>query len=1147
MHSSLKYPYLLLAPDYRESSLGIEVMHRLCHLLNEKGGRAWMVGCEVNPQWNTPVLNERDFTAIHTSRLPFIAIYPDVVTGNPLSAPVCVRYMLNREGVIMGNAINAEEKDLFFWYRDEFADKEVNPQILRMEAYDLSLFCDDNPVKDLDILYVNRVPTEKIDFKKLPANIHILSMRNPLSLKELAQVLKRGRVLYTYESSGTCTLANLCGCPVVGLTAPGHEHYAINEDTLKDNGNGGIGWQDDAESLAEIRKSLPQVRDYYLAQRTIFGKQLENFIAITQQHADDEYQKKPADLALWLAARKMTPGQTLLWNEKLSTFNTPASILIFIDYASGDESALALTLNSLKLNREYYPAIQVMVYGDIEAESLPDWVLTVSSGSIVNTLNELLTAGTFDWLQKVVAGCEYTLQGLAMAGINLNEASSLYALYGDEIVKGNTGELESVFRPDFNLDLFLSTPWWQARNWIFRADALRKIGGFNASTERAFEFDAILRLIESNDLAGIGHLSEPLLIISACMHQPEAEEPSVLTAHLQRRGYPDAQVFVEEGKPYRIHYHHGREPLISVIVLAGSQPEPLQQSISSFLEKTAWPNYEIIVASVTQNDATFGQWLKGLATVDPERIRVLYLAGNSATELVNQASVYVRGEFLLLLDTNTLIVQQNWLHLLMNEGLRPEVGIAGGKLIDVEGNILSGGQLLGHEGLIANVGYGENMDSQGYLQRLHSTQNYSVLSSQCLLIKTAIWRETGGFNLQLADPIKRDIDFCLTVRTLGYMSVWTPYAVIALTAVASKHSTPAIREHASDGNFWKRWLPVLANDPASNSNFDLDLNVFSPEWRQALSWRPLSWHPVPVLMALTGDATAPEASELADAGLAEVMSVKTPHSLPLLTKYSPQSLVIQQPLTKELTDWISQVRNSGHYFISGNIASEFQLRGTESQQSLRVFDRLIVQSKKQAEALNKNHHDVRFVPRTLHKGWCNLNPPEQSGGKIRILCNTRDLLSGDLELVSNIIRELAGEVEWIVLGPCPAKWQPWIAEHHRARGAEHYPHQLAGINAELAILPREDSTVNRFKDAFSLLELAACGIPVVCSAVDSLQNHISATRVKNRHKDWLLAVRSSLYLREDLATRSAQLRQELKETDWSDEMMLQQRLKAWLP
>ncbi|MBN1085470.1 hypothetical protein JNO12_11785 [Erwinia aphidicola] len=62
----------------------------------------------MNPAWNTPVISFEDYLAYSEGGESCIAIYPEVVQGNPLNAPVVVRYMLNREGVIEKKAMNAK-------------------------------------------------------------------------------------------------------------------------------------------------------------------------------------------------------------------------------------------------------------------------------------------------------------------------------------------------------------------------------------------------------------------------------------------------------------------------------------------------------------------------------------------------------------------------------------------------------------------------------------------------------------------------------------------------------------------------------------------------------------------------------------------------------------------------------------------------------------------------------------------------------------------------------------------------------------------------------------------------------------------------------------------------------------------------------
>lgn len=140
MNKKFKYPYVMTVPGYIEASLGIQVVHRLCHLINQHGGEAYVVSPETNPEWNTPQLTSGKFNEYKESGEIFIAVYPEIESGNPLEAPVCVRYMLNKEAVLNGNSINADEDDLFFFYRQEFAENEANVNLLTISTYDLSVF-----------------------------------------------------------------------------------------------------------------------------------------------------------------------------------------------------------------------------------------------------------------------------------------------------------------------------------------------------------------------------------------------------------------------------------------------------------------------------------------------------------------------------------------------------------------------------------------------------------------------------------------------------------------------------------------------------------------------------------------------------------------------------------------------------------------------------------------------------------------------------------------------------------------------------------------------------------------------------------------------------------------------------------------------
>lgn len=286
LHRKIPAPYYIVTPDYKEGSSGIQCLHYLCHALNLEGAKAFIVGAQhTHPDLHTPLLTD-EIRQLHIAHnLQPIAVYPEIVSGNPLSLPTCVRYMLNKEGVIAGNKINPNPNDLFFYYRSRFYDPSYPGDYLELPMHDTVLFNqNEEQERTIDLLYINRIPIELVDFERLPKNIKVLSLKNPLPLTELAAILKRARVMYSYESSGTCWLALFCGCPVVALSAPGYEKLAILPADAEALGDC-VALNDDEKSLKKSKKNSKKLLKKYLEAESIFWQQLQIFIEKTQSSA----------------------------------------------------------------------------------------------------------------------------------------------------------------------------------------------------------------------------------------------------------------------------------------------------------------------------------------------------------------------------------------------------------------------------------------------------------------------------------------------------------------------------------------------------------------------------------------------------------------------------------------------------------------------------------------------------------------------------------------------------------------------------------------------------------------------------------------------------------------------------------------------
>lgn len=460
------------------------------------------------------------------------------------------------------------------------------------------------------------------------------------------------------------------------------------------------------------------------------------------------------------------------------------------------------------------------------------------------------------------------------------------------------------------------------------------------------------------------------------------------------------------------------------------------------------------------------------------------------------------------------------------------------------------------DALCAPVGFGATADHPGYMQRLQSDQNYTVLNYSCLMIKKAAWISVEGMSTALATLKQQNIDLCLKLRNAGYMSVWTPHSIIACDAyyLYPKSKKESSEETQGNAKLHADWLPLLLRDPAYNDNFSPLRQLFKPECRSAFIAHPFADRALPVVLAITvREGAQPPAyytravEILSRKGEISGIVTENERDFALIHRVDADAIVVSSELSAEARAFIISLKKRENSVISQMVSPSWITSVGRNMPDLSGIDRLIVQNQVQADAVRQFDRPVMILPRCLSAFTPLEKVIRRDGDKPRVLCNTCELTEADTELVQNLVRELANEVSWQVLGPLPAGWEPWIEEHYRYPGADYYLPMLASINTDLAIIPRADNKLNRLKDGFSLLELAACAIPALVSHVDSLQSHIPAQRVRNRKADWQEAVRKAVRERANLRTLAHAAQQSLRETDWLTDETVNPHLRVWLP
>ena len=875
----------------------------------------------------------------------------------------------------------------------------------------------------------------------------------------------------------------------------------------------------------------------------------------------------PTPVRTWLSARKLTAPQQRLANDYVTAHRDDSARLtvILLDLA-GDAALRQRSLDSLVVQVDAGNVVmQVMSVDAAPADSAVAWT-QCSEQDWPAQLNAQLAQLDCDWVMLLQAGDELIASGLQMLSLELLANPDCRAIFADALFRQDGSDYGAALRPDFNLDYLLSFPRGLSANWLFRREALLSLGGFAEDAHEIIELDAILRLINQQGGIGLGHVPEPLVLSDAPVLSDSAAERTAVLRHVQARGYEHAQVQAVRPGQYRVDYGHVEQPLVSVVVVVQDQMAAAQRCVMSLLEHTRYPHYEILLIDNASEQAATLEWLQSIEAMASERLKVLRTPERlTYSDLCNQAALNTLGEYLLLLRAEVAVLDAGWLDALMNHALRPEVGAVGPRLVDSDGKITHAGLVLGLRGPASSPFVGEAADAPGYMQRLQVDHNPSALGDACLLVRKSVFVELGGLDAGALDGQAAVIDFCLRLADGGHLLVWTPSATL-LHACEPGGMTVEVED-----TLYQRWLPRLARDAAYNANFSLvrkgGFQLTDPQ----ISWRPLDiWRPQPVVLAHPADVfgcghyrVIQPFNALSEAGLVDgALSQGLMHAVDL-ERYSPDVVILQRQIGDERLEAMRRMKAFSSAFkvyelddYLPNLPMKSAHRSKmpkdivrSLKRGLSLVDRFVVSTEPLAEALNGYHPDIRVVHNRLDPRWWGQLPASARGQsrKPRVGWAGGSSHTGDLELILDVVKELAAEVEWVFFGMCPDSLRPYVHEFHPGVAINLYPRKLAELNLDLALAPVEENLFNECKSNLRLLEYGACGYPVICSDVRCYTGDLPVTRVKNRYRDWVDAIRMHLSDADASAAQGKALQQAVRDHWMLDEQGLVAWQQGWLP
>ena len=425
----------------------------------------------------------------------------------------------------------------------------------------------------------------------------------------------------------------------------------------------------------------------------------------------------------------------------------------------------------------------------------------------------------------------------------INEKDADY-VYCDEATfkNGDVNQMITMhFKPDYAIDNL------RANNYIchfsmFDKKLLEGTELYRTKFDGSQDHDMILRLTDK--ARNVVHVPKLLYywrqhagsVSSGVEAKPYVVESArgAVADHLRRHGFANFKITSTRAFEtiFKITYEIIGEPKISIIIPNKDHVEDLRRCITSIIEKSTYDNYEIIVVENNSETREIFAYYEELA--NNPAVKIITYKGDFNYSAINNLGVSeASGEYVLLLNNDIQIITVNWMEELLMYAQRPDVGAVGAKLYYPDKTIQHAGVVigLGAHRTAGHVHYRQKRENLGYMGRLCYAQNMSAVTGACLLVKKALYEEAGGLDESFAVSLN-DVDFCLKLRRLGYLNVFTPFAEAYHYESASRGSDmtgeAAARYNAESARFREKWKAELeAGDPYYNPNFSLDKSDFS--------------------------------------------------------------------------------------------------------------------------------------------------------------------------------------------------------------------------------------------------------------------------------------------------------------------------------
>ena len=538
---------------------------------------------------------------------------------------------------------------------------------------------------------------------------------------------------------------------------------------------------------------------------------------------------------VWQRANRLTPHLDQALRQAAQKLDaTGPRFVLLVDTRGCTAAQLQELADSLA--KQIYPHWQACFVGDVAAPSGDPRCKAervTEPKDFLRALNAAAHQAKGTHLALLPGHSRLAADALVEIADTLGAKPFLELVYTDDDRMDDAGQRSApVFKPDWSPAL-ADAGLFPGQLSVVRHDRFVELGSFREGFDRVLWYDLLLRVgdkLRSDQVAHLPLIGHHARDVSAKtdLADPSFEQArQALADAVHRRGWAAAPFLPEAGHHRQLRYHQLRweksilsRVQVTIVIPTRDHLYLLQECIELLDETVDWRYVKLIIIDDHSRDADAVTYLAAIQKRIDLQCTVVRPADPDApfnySKLVNAALPHLDTPLVLHLNNDVNALERGWLEEMVGWFTQPDVGVVGAKLVYPDKTLNHTGIVVGPHGGLADTPFAKVNSNDVDVVWHAAAREVSAVTGACLMTRTSLYRELGGFDEKEFGVAYNDVDYCLRVRERNLRVIYTPQAQLMHWGSATRGITFNEAEHIA---FVRRY-PMFA-DPYFSRQLEL--------------------------------------------------------------------------------------------------------------------------------------------------------------------------------------------------------------------------------------------------------------------------------------------------------------------------------------